>query len=248
MTLEQLKNDTRLSFEKGKHFYKLDDKPITGVTSILGVINKPALLSWASGCASDYIRDEVAKIASKNDGFEYLKVLAAEWERILLEAKKAYAQKRDKAADIGSLAHAWCEKWIQDNAIPVEKELALITDNFVKWATDKKMKFLASELRVYDDDMFYCGTFDFLCEIDGKVYLGDLKTGSGIYPEMFLQTAAYQNALQKLCPEIKVEGNIIVNCRKDGKFAVETNNQFIDNFNGFKGALMIYRSLNPLKK
>ena len=92
-------NNMELQFDEKLHLYTLDDKPITGVTTILKTIAKPALLPWAAGCASSYIEEEVRKIASKYDDLEYMKVLAKEWERILKEAKSAYRKKADKAAN-----------------------------------------------------------------------------------------------------------------------------------------------------
>jgi hypothetical protein len=45
-----------LNFNPDKHLYTVDDKKIDGVTSILGVINKPALIAWAANCAADFIK------------------------------------------------------------------------------------------------------------------------------------------------------------------------------------------------
>lgn len=242
-----------LKFDEANHIYTLDDKPVTGVTTILKVINKPALLQWSASEAVKYIETEVANIASKNDDLEYMKELAREWANILLKAKTAYRRKADKAADTGSLAHAWVEKYINAK-IKGEKEpereeaLALMTDNFVKWVEENKVKFLSSEQRVFSKKSWYAGTYDFDCEIDGKIYLGDLKTSSGIYSEMFFQTAAYQNAIQEMNEpnEVPIQGNIIVNCRKDGKFDCQMTEEYEQNLKAFMGALAIYRRWGEL--
>lgn len=227
----------RLIFEKDGHIYLLDGKRITGVTTILGVINKPALLNWAAGCAVDFI----ATAQSLNAD-------------ILKDARTAYAQKRDKAGDIGTLAHETIAKYIQNkiadtnSAIAIPESVAPMYFNFVKWAEDNKVKFLSSEQRVYSEKNWYCGTYDFDCEIDGKIYLGDLKTSSGIYPEMFYQTAAYQNAIQEMAQpnEVPIAGNIIVNCRKDGKFDCQMTEEYEQNLKAFMGALAIYRRQQEL--
>ena len=243
-----IKNNMELQFDEKKHLYTLEDKPITGVTTILKVINKPALLQWSSNMAVEHIEREVAKIASENDNLEYMKELAKKWATILKDAKTAYRRKADKAADIGSLAHAWVEKYINAK-IKGEKEpereeaLALMTDNFVKWVDENKVKFLSSEQRVFSKKHWYAGTYDFDCEIDGKVYIGDLKTSSGIYSEMFFQTAAYQCAAQEMNEpnEVPIQGNIIVNCKKDGKFDWQISEEYHQNLSAFMGALAIYR-------
>ena len=119
-----------------------------------------------------------------------------------------------------------------------------MTDNFLKWVEEAKPKFLASEKVVYSKELFYAGTLDFLAEIDGKTYLGDIKTGSGIYPEMWLQTSGYQLALEETEPDLKIDGHIIVNITKDGKLNVETHYDYETSKQGFLAALTLYRTLN----
>lgn len=230
--------ENRLTFKADGHTYLLDEKPITGVTTILGVINKPALLSWAAGCAVDFI----ATAQSLDAG-------------ILKDAVTAYAKKRDKAGDIGTLAHEIIAQYIQNQIADIKKPIAIPESvapmylNFVKWAEDNKVKFISSEQRVYSEKSWYCGTYDFDCEIDGKLYLGDLKTSSGIYPEMFFQTAAYQNAVQEMAKpnEVPIYGNLIVNCKKDGTFDCQMTEEYEQNLKAFMGALAIYRRQSELK-
>lgn len=231
-----------LKFDEVNHRYTLDDKPVTGVTTVLKVINKPALLQWAANCAVDFLEN----IDFEKIDVEYL-------NRKFKEARTAYRKKADKAADTGSLAHAWVEKYI-NTKIKGEKEpereeaLALMTDNFVKWVDENKVKFLSSEQRVFSRKFWYAGTYDFDCEIDGKIYIGDLKTSSGIYSEMFFQTAAYQNAIQEMNEpsEVPIQGNIIVNCKKDGKFDWQISEEYEQNLKAFMGALAIYRRWGEL--
>ena len=164
-------------------------------------------------------------------------------------ARKAYAQKRDKAADIGTLAHNWIESYINaqiaSTGLPeANPAISIMTDNFLKWVEEAKPKFLASEKVVYSQKLFYAGTLDFLCKIDDKIYLGDIKTGSNIYSEMWLQTAGYQLALEEIEPELKVDGHIIINCTKDGKLNLKTRFDYEASKKGFLAALELYRLLN----
>ncbi|MDP2641019.1 MAG: hypothetical protein Q8P39_00545 [Candidatus Yanofskybacteria bacterium] len=50
------------------------------------------------------------------------------------------------------------------------------------------------ERRVSDKHHRYAGTIDLFCSIDGKQGILDIKTGTEIRKEFFLQTAAYLNA------------------------------------------------------
>src|SRR3990167_4216643 len=201
-------------FDEKNHLYTLDGKPMTGVTTILSVIAKHALIQWAANEAIGLISSK----ALKNSNGEYCVS-----EELLLEARTAHKKKKEGAADIGTSAHKWIESYIKDpDNTHYEKDLAIMTDNFVKWAEESKVKFLESEVRVYDSspDMFYAGTLDFVAEIGGKKFIGDIKTGSGIYPEHFYQVAAYQNAWEKMGRE-RLDGAEIVNVTKEGKQKVE---------------------------
>jgi len=231
--------EQRLKFNKWKHIYTLDGKAITGVTTILGVINKPALVKWGAGMASDYIRDIWLVLEDKE--------FAMDSEQIFKDAKTAYARKRDKAADVGSKTHSWIEQWIKGENPKEDKDISHMTSKFIEWVKENEVEFLSSEERVFSEKHFFAGTYDFMCKIDGKVYLGDLKTSSGIYNEMFFQTAAYQLAHEEMGGE-NVDGNLIVNCKKDGKFDWMASTEYEQNKQAFLGALAIYKRLNELKK
>src|SRR3990167_6616305 len=221
-------------FDEKKHLYTLDGKPMTGVTTILSVIAKPALIQWAANEAVKYIMEHITELLT-------FPIVKENVDKILEEAKTAHRKKKEGAADIGTLAHKWIEGYIKDpDNAHHEKDLAIMTDNFVKWTEENKVKFLKSEFRVYDPDLFYAGTLDFVAEIDGKKFIGDIKTGSGIYPEHFYQMAAYRNAWEKMGLE-KLDGSVVVNITKQGKLNVEYSYFYQEDFEAFCGALKIYR-------
>ena len=234
---------SRLQFNSKNHHYTLDDKPITGVTTILNMIAKPALINWAANMAVDYID---AKLPVKRDK-NILQVDADDFKSILEQARKAHCQKRDKAGDIGTFVHKQIEKWI--NKEPTDKmtlQAQKMFRNFTNWATENKVKFLASERQVYSEKYFFAGTYDFLCEIDGKTWLGDIKTSSGIYPEMFFQCAGYQICEEEMGKR-KIDGHIILNLKKDGTFKEKRSISNNDNKKAFLSALNLYRVINKVK-
>lgn len=245
---------SRLKFNKKDHHYTLDNKPITGVTTILSVISKPALINWAANQAVDYIRDKIA------DQFQKEKILPRlDLPTILEEARKAHRQKRDKAGDIGTIAHLLIDDWIKNGKKTIEvsdqvkdkQDAQKITEmvlNFINWATENKLKFLASEQQVYSEKYWFCGTYDFLAKIDNKIYLGDVKTSSNIYPEMWAQCSGYQICEQEMNPKQKIDGHLIVNLKKDGKIQTKTSYDYAGYRKMFLGALAIYRQLNNGKQ
>lgn len=235
--------ETGFYFDAEKHRYFMDGKKMTGVTTILSVISKPQLIQWAANEAVKYIKENVIT-ADLFEGSSASGIYYPVSEEDLEKARTAHAKKRDKSADIGTLAHAWVEDWIAGKNPPKDENIALMTDNFLKWVGEVKPKFLASEKIVYSKKHFYAGTLDFVAEINGRTYLGDIKTGNGIYPEMFWQTAGYQLAFEETEPEMKIDAHIIVNTTKDGKLNLEEKFDFESSKQGFLSALKIYRLLN----
>lgn len=75
---------------------------------------------------------------------------------------------------------------------------------FSDWVAETKPKFLQSEFVIFDEKTGYAGTVDCLCEIDGKKFIVDFKTGQYIWPEYELQLSAYKHALNDPNLEIMI--------------------------------------------
>jgi hypothetical protein len=245
--LEKIKEaQKRLQFSEKAHRYKLDGKPIKGTTTFLGSIAKPALINWAANEAVDYIKAG----ASYEDLIGYV----ITDDQLFELARKAHRMKRDKAADLGTLTHKWVEAWINGENPESDPEYNHMTDNFVAWALENEIEFLAAEQLVFSEKHWYAGQLDFLFKMRGKTYLGDLKTSSGIYENMFYQTSAYQMALQEMDPDFHIDGHAIINCKKDGKFAKKFSFDFEKNVPVVIGARAVHEREaeiernNPWKK
>ena len=230
-------------FDEKNHRYYMDGKQMTGVTTVLGVLAKPALIQWAANQAIQYVKDNAQDVVYSVEKFP---IGITVFNEILERARTAHAQKRDKAADIGTLAHAEVEKYIKTGEWEPTKDEQIndMVQKFVDWAKENKVKFLNSEKVVHSKVHWFGGKYDFTCELNGLTYLGDFKTGSGIYFEMFLQCAAYQLALQEQEPDTKIDGHIIVNSTKDGKFNTKTHYDYESTKQGFLAALTLYKLLN----
>lgn len=223
--------------EGSKHDYYLDGKKMTGVTTILGVLAKPALIPWAARMAVEYIEENttafVDKLVVKNG-----KTLA----ELFTEAKGAHARKRDEGGAKGTSTHALVEEWIkfligtndgkQPDHVQGDKKWEAITP-FMEWARKENIKFLATEKQMYSKSLFVAGTADFIFEKDGKRYIGDLKTYKKIWDRVpFYQCAGYAYMWEEMnrvlvsgwpnAVEYKVEnpihGYCIVNLPKERSF------------------------------
>lgn len=69
--------------------------------------------------------------------------------------------------------------------------------SFADWFNATKPKVLRTEFVVFNDKEGYGGTVDLTCEIDGKKYIVDFKTGQNVWPEYELQLSAYKHAHEK---------------------------------------------------
>ena len=224
-----------LEFDEKKHAYKWDDKFVPGVTSILSCIGKPALIPWAAGMASSHWLAEIK--AGRTD-----------YDVLHKEAKSAHRKKAQDAADIGHNVHDYAEKYFKKQDVP-----ALLTDQakrgveaFHKWLDAHKVEVMASERRVFSKEFYYAGTCDFVAKVDGVMVVGDIKTSSGIYPEMRLQTAAYQHAIEEE-KGIKFPARLIIRFdKKDGNFEAKTFNNFDLDFSCFLATLNLYRGLQKM--
>jgi CRISPR/Cas system-associated exonuclease Cas4 (RecB family) len=242
-------------FNEKTHTYTLDGKRMTGVTTVLGVINKPALVGWAANQAVEYIKtSKVWQLVP--DTPRKIMIGDKELEKLLNEARKAHIRKRDKAGQSGTDVHGDIETHIK---FAIENSDGIIVtggnyekkqvEHFLNWAEKNKIKFLASEKRVYSKTHFTAGTYDFKCEIDGKIYIGDIKTSSGIYDRTpFAQTSAYQMMEEEMTGIKDVQGRLIINLKKTGIFDedkdVYISEHYEDDLELFMSALSIYRIMN----
>lgn len=240
------------TFDPVAHAYTLDGKPMIGVTSVLSVINKPMLIQWSANMACDEIEDYVKYDLSERIPAET--VCQNLLTHVIKSARTAHRKKKEAAGQAGTDVHAIIEEIIKKSIGDSSWDMSFASSgnevidsqvrHFLTWAKDKNVKFLASELRMYSKKLFCAGTADFICEIDGKLYVGDVKTSSGIYPEHFIQASAYAHMAREMGLYQDFHGVIIVNVPKTGGLNVKENYDLKGNFNSFKAALTLHKHLN----
>lgn len=182
--------------------YKLDGKSMTGTTTICNMQAKGFLINWAASEAyKECLNLPKDKIAETIKSKQY-----------------AHTRKSDNSKDKGTLAHKEVENFVNHYLETGDYVRAEIEDEDVKtsvtrfydWAEKNEVVFLGSEISVYSKEHFYAGTFDFVCELEGKLLLGDFKTSKSIDDTYYAQGAAYAIAVEENNPEIKFDGIIIV--------------------------------------
>lgn len=161
-------------------------RPSTGerapsVTTILDVLNKPALPRWSAL--------EVARYAVAN---------RAAWEQLDDPAavdllKRAPWRTTTEAADTGTDLHAVAETILGGGDPPATAPAAWVA-RFRQFLDTWRPEPLEVEATVWGTTggLSYGGTCDLLADLPGvgRAVI-DLKTGKGVYPEVSLQLAAY---------------------------------------------------------
>jgi hypothetical protein len=234
--------EVTLNFESLTHRYTLGGKRIPSVTTILGETSaKPALLFWASNCASDYWRDNI-KPGEKYDEIQI--------EKLWKEAKKAHTTKKEDAAAVGSLSHRFVEDFIRGKSpqLPTNEISRAACQRFLDWVKEHDVKFLSAEQMIYSREHNYCGQADFFCVIDGKLYLGDLKTSNAIYDEYLEQVCAYKQARSEEYKREVFDGCVIVRVGKtEGELEVKYVTDMDKYIKTFNARVSFYHLLQESK-
>ena len=176
--------------------YELNGIEYPSVTTITGILDKPALLGWASNCAVDYIQENLDAIKDPDD--------VHRGEGVLEQARKAYSQKRDDAASHGTKVHKAIELYIHGQNYSEfldTEESRTGFKAFLSWEEKNHVEWLETECAVYSQTYGYAGRFDAIAIVNGHRYLIDFKTSKGVYDEMKYQLCAYRQAYNEMLQE-----------------------------------------------
>jgi len=147
----------------------------------------------------------------------------SEYYDFLKEAKGAFRRKTKEAAESGTIAHDYIKNFICGRKQPKELVLALKKDEnaknslktFDKWQKKHNVEWLASELVIGSSLYEFGGTLDGIAYVDHIPSLIDFKTSNQISEDYFLQTAAYQIAIEEM--GLKTLQRIILRIPKTGE-------------------------------
>lgn len=188
--------------KSGRGRYSLDGRPLTGVTTVCNEQSKGFLVTWA---ASEAYKD-------------CLDLDKDQIKEVIKTKVYAHTKKSDDSKEKGTAAHGYVETFVKHfietgqyvrEDIPDEEVKTSVT-RFYDWAESKQVKFLASEVSVYSRIFWYAGTFDFICEIDGKTLLGDFKTSKQMDGTYLAQGAGYVIAVEENETDRHFDGIVIV--------------------------------------
>lgn len=116
-------------------------------------------------------------------------------------------EQAEKAADIGTAAHALIEFHINESEEKPKEYLELSNEDqtkadnafemYLKWEKQTGLKMLSKyqEIQLVSPALKFGGTPDAIAEIDGKIVLLDWKTSNSVYQDYIIQLAAYRHLI-----------------------------------------------------
>lgn len=177
-----------------------EDIQFYSVTTILGVLDKPALVYWSAEMAAKAAVQVAGSLPARleEEGDEAV----IKWLR---DAQFRRPKGQRTAAELGTAVHAACEEYALTGTRPVvDDEVRPFLDQFDKWASTAQPKYHAVETTVFNPTYGYAGTLDAIVEVYGQTLLTDYKTSKKSldtkgketkpYPEVAPQLAAYRFA------------------------------------------------------
>lgn len=180
-----------LTFTPGNHRYRLDGKPVPGVTTILGCLDKPAIPKWAAGQVAEYVADNP-------EGVENLRMMG---RGPMVHALKGIPwEKRDQAGKRGNALHDYAEQLLNGEEIDVAAEHIAVMESALRFMDDWHIKPLLVEAPVASRADWWAGTLDLIAEYRRPdtghegVAIFDWKSGKALYPEYSMQLNAYAHA------------------------------------------------------
>lgn len=195
--------------ERGPRYYETPEGVrLPSVTAILSVISKPALVGWSGKVEREMVIEAAADLyadlplaSPRMNRMAYIDTLQKR-----IGKTRAHQKKLREASDIGSAAHARIE-WELRHRLgqkqgpePVVQGPAMWAfQAWLRWWDGEGMEPVAIEQQVWSTSYGYAGTMDLLARDRGlHLAMVDWKTGKAIYPEAWLQNAAYAVAVGQM--------------------------------------------------
>jgi len=174
---------------------------------------------------------------------------------------KDYRKERDRAADIGTIAHFMCEAFLngfvcdlsdyeQDK---IDKALGCYS-KFLEWWDGEGLEKVATETQLVHDALRYGGTIDLVAKRpNGDHVLIDLKTSKRINDPYWRQVAGYaqlwdENHGQLNTMRIKDHAIVRIGKEEEGDFQVVWKTELLYDWLVFKKQLELYWAMKEAKE
>lgn len=182
-------------FETGGRVYEhpLTRNVAVSITSVISVIDKPALKFWAAKMCAQHVVDNLAELVALPRDDLFKAVRSAPWSS------------SSKSANDGDVVHDAIDAHIKGQAATRPNGASLTAtrmfQSFLTFERTYQPQWVESEFTVWSDRYGYAGTADWMAKIGSWLVLGDTKTGNRVYPEVGLQLSALAYADYILYPD-----------------------------------------------
>lgn len=154
-----------------------------GVTTVVRMMPKDALIGWAGNTTADYALDNWDELARLKPSTRLKRMRGARQEEL------------DAAANRGTLVHRLAERLVTGDEVEVPEHLVGHVESYVRFLDRFQPEPIGVELVVVNRTHRYCGTADLVAVMQHQTWLLELATNrSGIFPERALQACGYLNA------------------------------------------------------
>lgn len=185
-----------LTFNADTHRYRLDGKPVTGVTTLIGGgIPKPALMGWYARQVAEYVENNPLEVERLRGEPEPTEKNHRGQSALVHALCKVPLSSRDTAALRGTEIHDLGQRYLDGEEIEIplghEQEVYGLIDFIEAWELEPLIveHSLASRKHWYAGRVDFIGTSPYLN--GGEPVLIDWKTSNGVYGDTALQAAAY---------------------------------------------------------
>ncbi len=202
----------RFDNENGKHVHLLDERPLYGTSTVVGIISKE-LTWWASGMALaplGWLHKRKSKIQDRldaaNNAMDYIETLSdRQYCDFLDECYRAHNAKKEATAVVGTDMHAELEEYVKDciyenDGSPLDvyppRDACAAVMIFAEWALANVREFLWSEAHCYSERLWTGGISDVGAILkDGTLAIIDFKSAKEAYYGYFVQMGGYATAI-----------------------------------------------------
>ncbi len=192
-------------------YYEIDGKLLPSVTTVLKIIDKPALMNWAAKQAAKAVLSDPAKYDTP--------------EKAAAAIYSISDVATTRGSDVHKLAEIYADAYVQGKADEFTSDNPYFPAIRAFFAT-MRPEVIYKEVRLVNMEHGYAGTADLIARVGPKTFVIDYKTGKAVYPEARLQVEAYRQATMLILQDgtrinqyPMAESGAVVLIKDDGTFS-----------------------------
>lgn len=238
---------------------------LPSVTTILEVVNKPHLANWRGQVGNEAADKKMNDAARRGSAIHHAAAILSKGGRVDW-INSDLEEDSDREKLLATMRYFHGDRFY---AMRCTQDVWLQVVRFAQWWNAINPTLLMSEQNLFNLDLRLAGTLDFLINVKegeymingakklklvGGLYIVDLKTGSQVDDNYFLQISAYTKMLPKEVQE-KVVGGMIVHTNASTRTGIvgvathlRSDVQLAEDFKDFTAAHTLWQRKNEVEK